>query len=305
MKELVVFTHSDLDAAGCVLNIEFKLPSIPKKYFYTNYGDIEKITQEVIQYIKENNIQSLLMADVSFATNKECLAEIMELGIDVTLIDHHQYPEDFFSDFPSLKLIHDTSKSATLLCNEYLKNTGKNENLDKLTKIIDVYDIWQINDPKFNFAQDLNEYFWRYSIPVFCKGVQEAGWNLPHDFLPVVRHIRQEYTNGIKDYEERGLIQRGGKITLCFGHDWFNQILIREMNQGQDFVIGLSSYGIIKVRISEKADYTNEQKRFLMKELTGKITGHENAFTYKMKSVSFDKLINESQRIAKIIQNLK
>ena len=36
--ELVVMTHHDLDALGCMLNIEYKMPGIPKKYFHTNYS---------------------------------------------------------------------------------------------------------------------------------------------------------------------------------------------------------------------------------------------------------------------------
>ena len=60
-KELIVFTHNDLDMAGTVLCIENKIPNIQKKYFYTNYGDITKIpltqTGKVRRYVRESTLK--------------------------------------------------------------------------------------------------------------------------------------------------------------------------------------------------------------------------------------------------------
>ena len=46
--ELIVFGHNDLDQIGSMLSIEYKMPNIQKKYFYTNYGDIEKQVQAIM-----------------------------------------------------------------------------------------------------------------------------------------------------------------------------------------------------------------------------------------------------------------
>lgn len=46
-EELIVFTHSDLDAIGCMLNIEHKLPTVKKKYFHTNYSNIPERVYEI------------------------------------------------------------------------------------------------------------------------------------------------------------------------------------------------------------------------------------------------------------------
>ena len=35
--ELIVLLHNDLDAIGAYINIEYKFPTLKKKYFYTNY----------------------------------------------------------------------------------------------------------------------------------------------------------------------------------------------------------------------------------------------------------------------------
>lgn len=301
MNELVIMTHHDLDALGCMLNIEYKMPSIPKKYFHTNYSNIDEIVNEIEQFMIMNECSHILIPDVSFADNKPALARLYQMG-RVTHIDHHLYPEGFWDDFPKMKVVHDKSKSATKLCNEFFQNTGKNANLDKLTHLIDVYDIWQTGNAHFDLSQDLNEYFWasiRYGdlLPL-VKRITSNEFKLPSNFLDLTNCIKEMRAKEVQSYEERKLIQRAGDVTLCFINEWFNHVMINEMHNGKNVVVGLNSKGIIRIRIREESPYTDSQKNDLRLELTGTETiGHMNAFTYKVESKSFNDLIKEAQRV--------
>lgn len=301
--ELIVFTHNDLDALGCMLNIEYRMPSIPKKYFHTNYVNITQIVDNIEEYIKGRTDIHILIPDVSFSTAKDQLRRLYNLG-KCTIIDHHLYPDGFWDEFPNMKVHHSTQKSATLLCNEYFGNTGKNVNLDKLTTIIDIYDLWQVKSPHFDLAQDLNEYFWQHDIAYLCNEIIQNEYKLPKNFLSVVDTIHANYNAALEKFEKRNLIHRSGEITICFVDEWFNQILIKEMKEGKNFVIGANSYGIIKIRISESAPYSDDVKNKMRIQLAGTADiGHMNAFTYKMKSsVSFDNLMKEIQKVVKVIE---
>lgn len=300
-NELVIFTHTDLDALGCMLGIEFKFPDIQKKYFHTNYGNIVERVQEIEDYMKENGNTHILIADVSFSDNKESLRKLYSLG-KCTHIDHHLYPEDFWDEFPDMKVVYDKTKCATLLCHDYFGNAGKSERLDKLVRIIDVYDLWQINEIEFNIAQDLNNYFWTHDIAVLLDKIIQNEFKLPSDFIEVTSNINANCKNDMIKYQEQKLIQRAGDISLCFIKEWFNQVMIKEMDDGQNMVVGLDPYGIIKVRVNQNAPYSVEQLTEFREKLIGNSNvGHHLAFTYKYKGErSFENLMAEAQRLVQL-----
>lgn len=297
-NELLIFTHNDLDAMGCMLNIEFKWPTVEKKYFYTNYQNIDQIVDSIIAHAEVHGNTHLLITDVSFADNKSALTRCYDYFDHVTHIDHHLYPEGFWDCYPKMKVVWDKTKCATLLCNEYFGNVGLNSNLDKLSQLIDIYDIWQTNHPAFKNTMDLNEYFWKHDIYDLCQAIVKNDFKLPPNYLETVQHIQNEYNTAIAGYEENKLIQRNGPITICFINDWFNQVLVSEMEKGQDFVIGINAYGIVRVRIRAEADYSVQEKNKLRLLLTGtENIGHMNAFTFKRgkEMTSFDDLIEEAK----------
>jgi oligoribonuclease NrnB/cAMP/cGMP phosphodiesterase (DHH superfamily) len=299
---LTVFTHVDLDAAGCVLNIEYKYPDLPKKYFYTNYANIDEIVEDILEFKSKNNTSVILIPDVSFSDNKPALLKLYNAFEKVYHIDHHMYPEGFWDEFPNMKVVHDKTKSATKLCNEFFKNTGENENLDKLTHIIDVYDIWQVNEKAFMFSQDLNEYFWEVGLEQFVSSIIACGFKLPSDFKTTTDAIKKRYTEKIAYYESKNYIVRSGELTVAFVDEYFNQIMIPEMAKGVNFVVGVNAYGIIRVRINQNCPYSEKILNNIRFLLTGNAEyGHLHAFTYKVSDSSFNNLTKEVQRIANAI----
>jgi len=304
--ELIIFGHNDLDMLGCVLNIEYKIPNVPKKYFYTNYANINEIAAKIEKYINEHGNTNILIVDVSFSDNKESLRKLYQLA-KCTYIDHHLYPVGFWDEFPRMKVVHDKSKCAAKICNEYFGNKGKNSNLDKLTFLIDVYDIWQTKSPAFNISQDLNNYFWEFDLEILRDKIIENNYDIPSDFHDAVSRINANYKAAIMAFEERKLIQRSGDITIAFINDWFNQVMIREMKNGKNIVIGANSYGIIKIRIKEESPYSEEQKNSLRLALTGtENTGHMNAFTYRMNGpYNFGTIVKHIEFVVKNINEMK
>lgn len=302
--ELIVFSHTDLDMAGSIINIEYRMPNIKKKYFYTNYGDIKQRVDDIEEYVKQHGNTHCLMTDISWSTNPDELHRMCSLFQKITLIDHHLYPEGFFEDYPKLKVYWDKSKCATLLTNEYFKNEHKE--LRELSEIIDVYDLWQIRSPIFHKAQDLNTFFYEVGKEKFINDVIASGFKLPYYYDNVVNDITRRYREAVAKFENRKLIHRSGKITVAFVDEWFNQIIIQEMQDGKDFVINATSFGIFKIRISAEANISSEQKDLLRIAMCGtKDIGHENAYTFKMADpVSFENIMKQIKFIVSEINRI-
>lgn len=304
-NELIVFTHNDLDALGCMLNLEFKFPTIRKKYFHTNYSNIDQVVDEIEQYQMRNDNSHIVIPDVSFSDNKAALKRLYNLFDKVTHIDHHRYPEDFWDEFPNMKVVWDHEKSATLLCNEYLGNKGKNSNLDKLSYLIDTYDIWQKDRPAFKVSQDLNNYFWECDINWLLDEIIRLDFNLPNNFKSVVDNFNIRCEKTLRSYENKNLIHRAGEITVFFGQEFFNELMIREHESGKNFVIGVNSWGIVKIRINQDAPYTEETIKKIKHELVNaEEYGHLHAFTYKLPNNGFDKLMQEIKNIIETIERI-
>jgi hypothetical protein len=285
-----------------MLNIEFKWPSVQKKYFHTNYANIDSVVSDIVQYKGKNGCTRILIPDVSFSDNKDALDILYNTFERVTVIDHHMYNDGFWDAYARMKVIHDKTKSATLLCNEYLGNAGCNANLDNLSYVIDIYDLWKDKHDFFSFAQDLNEYFWSNGKFELFRKIISNGYKLPPDFTQKVKEVRDKYTAAIEDFEKRKVIQRFSDVTIAFVDDWFNQILIGEMRKGQNFVIGLNSQGICKMRINQDAPYSDDQLNGIRYDLTGKYNyGHLHAFTYKVQNVSLENLMNEVKKIVSVL----
>lgn len=285
--------------AGCVFNIEAKFPSIPKKYFYTNYANIDEKVDEILAY--QNGHTHLLIADVSFSDNKDSLRRLYNSFKSCTHIDHHMYPEGFWDEFPNMKVVWDKSRSATKLCYDYFNNSDKNQRLFKLTEMINIYDLWKDKHPAFDFAQMLNEYFWEVGQDYFIDEIIKNDFKLPDNFKAVTDSIRERQEKEIAYFESKGYIQRSGEISIAFVNDWFNQILIKEMKDGKNFVIGANSYGIMRIRVNQDAPYSEEQLKNIRLELTGNAEyGHSHAFTYKVDG-NFDRILEEVNKIVNVI----
>lgn len=302
-NELLVFSHNDLDMAGCVLNIEHKWPNIRKKYWHTNYTNIPQIVDEIIEYASKYDLEHLLIPDVSFSENKDSLKRLYNAIPHITLIDHHMYPDGYWDEFPNMKVVWDKTKCATTLCYEYFQND--NEKLRKLSKLIEIYDIWQEDHGAFQIAQDLNNYFWEaVNADYFINKFIQNGYDLPNDFNQVVQTFNTKWQKHLESLEKRNLIHRADDVAIAFTDEYFNQFNLSEMAKGYNIIIGARSWGLIQIRFNKNSAYTPEQKARWKYELCGNAdNGHENTLTYRIQgSISFDVIMNEIQKIVKVIK---
>ncbi len=304
--ELIVFGHNDLDQLGCMLNIEYAMPHIKKVYFHTNYVDIKEKTEAVIEYAQRYGNTHILITDISFSNCKPQLKELVAQA-KCTLIDHHLYPDMFFDEFSNtdLKVIHDTTKSATVLCNEYLKNRGKNQSLDIFSDTTNAFDLHLKSDYYFSDGQDLNEYFWKYDIKYLFDLIVDNNYNLPNDFKRSMDIHKENSKAHIESLYKKNLIYNNGTISIGFIDTFFNEFINDEMKKGVGIVLAVNSWGIVRIRINSDFKLSDNAKDEIRLATCGtKDIGHMNAFTYKVHHVDFSKIMSSIEETVKSITDI-
>lgn len=305
MKKIAILNHNDLDALGCVLNINNKFPNVKKKYFYTNYIDLEEKVNDVIKYCHFNKPDLLLITDISFSNNKKELKKLSELKkyCPIIFIDHHVYSKDFFDDIDILKY-HDINKSSTKII-ENIFNIN-NKNLKKLTTLIDIYDTWKMKSPLFKISMGLDAYFRNNTkdktIDQFANILEKNNYILKDFKNFYINHLKNTKEK-IEDYKSRKLITKiTPKFTVAFTDDSFNEILYDEFMNGTEFVLIVNSYGILRYRFNAFGNLSDKQKKEIKLKLIGNLNiGHLNAFSDKLKESNFDKIMKKVEDVYKIV----
>ena len=270
---MILFTHNDLDAVGCEMCVRSQ-PFRITKVFHTDYGDF---SDKVNQILSEDDTE-LFIADLSFSDHKSDLLRLCAKFKTVVHADHHAYAFDFFDDMPkNYRGFIDKSVCACKTCYKILRLDNKF--LSNLITVIDVYDCWRTDSSMFDKSQNLNEYFKYVGYDTFLNKFSEG---IPDDYGAVVNSILKKQQEQIQKLKDDGKVIRcnhGEKITFVFDHDLFNPIMIQEMKEGQNYVVGISN-SIIKVRLKDCLD-TKYTRKCLCENIVGKLIGHPLAFTYK------------------------
>jgi len=306
----VHLTHNDLDALGCMLHLEAATLNTEKITFHTNYRDLAERVSDVIEYCEKHRPKMLFISDISFSNNKgqlQKLEELLEHGIKVILVDHHEYPEGFFDD---IKIIvkHDIGKSATGICEKFFGTA--NHNLLKLSEYINAYDIWLETRPDFNVSVALNDYFWNYidtrSISNLMYDIVQNDYKLPQDFVQYFKDYQIETVRKIESYRKRKLIMSDGFFCVAFVDDTFNEILIDEFSKSTQFVFIANSYGVTRFRFKGNSTLSRAQKEEIKMKLIGTLNnGHLNAFSVKIHNSNFDKIMDRVQEVQGILAQYK
>lgn len=318
---MLILTHNDLDALGSeVILHEVFGPQIDR-VFYTNYGDLDLIGDNIIEYQKVVGDDTLFIADVSFTNHRHVLEKLCLNFKNVVHCDHHQAPDDFWNGLPC-KVIYEVGDCASKILFKKFENVLKPlpyfENLKNLIDLINVYDVWVQEDPRFMESQDLNEYFWevtqahhgiknRENIFILAESLKKNNYNLPQDYNIVVQKLQEQqkaYEDKIK--RENLLYRFNGKFncTVILSWEGFNRIMISEMKNGQEVVVGIHN-GLFKVRIDKNSRLTAEQKLKLRGDLTGNPHhGHDLAFTYQTKADTSEDVIANVKKFLEILNSL-
>ena len=324
-EHVVMFTHNDLDALGSVIVAKeiihkFEMQSGKKydvKYFHTNYQDIGAKVAEIEAYVMNNDVKLMIISDVSFGDNMELMTRLYNLNISTIFCDHHLYGDNPFVDFPKWIIKYDKERCATKIIFDDVLQTNTNPNLELFIKIIDVYDIWQKYNKFFPLAQKLNEYFWylvrekNMTIDAMADMFKSINYELPEDFKRVVDMVEDGHNQVLKEYTDKGLIKisKEHKTSLHLGVKAFQQFVMQQHDLEQIFVVGITSYGVIKFRINDKNPFSEEELRLLRIKLMGTSSkGHELAFTWKSErnfnNYPVESLMEEAKNVTSIIIDL-
>jgi hypothetical protein len=308
-EELIILTRNTLDSLGVNLSFKYGLPDVRKKYFTTNIVNIVEVVNNIEQYVLKNKNARIVICGVSFLGNLDSLRKLVSI-CKCTLIDSIVYSPSFVNEFEEdIRIVWDADKSSSMMCCEYFVGSGKSLRLDRLIKLIDIYDQWDVKHLAFGIAQDLNDYFWSPTYNgdgELLKNIEDTDGNLPLNFQEFRETNLNEFNLAVKNYEDRKLIHKTEEITILFGYDWFHRISHSEMSKGKDFVLGFTDWGLVQVRVNNESKYTNDELHSLRLQLVGDSdTGSLNAFMYKFKNkATFDDIIGEAQRVTKAIQDM-
>lgn len=154
----IVFTHTDLDGAGCELLMKSLFPNIPVLRVGYEFED----DNYCIALMKKSD--TIIILDLSISPSMYDLLT-NHLGKTVLMLDHHEsalvkyreYYESTYgiSDITSISdnLVIDTNRSGTLITFEYFYNLGyfhnrpdlNADNLREISEVVSDYDLWKFN----------------------------------------------------------------------------------------------------------------------------------------------------------------
>lgn len=284
-----LITHNDLDATGCIMALQDK--DVELDYvFSTDYSNLKKGAEDLIkvaqEYQSDDNFVRLFIADVCFSQNRDVLLNLASHLDAVVIYDHHMYPDDFFNNLPKNVTFH--ISDAACGCKLISLFEGCSEKLKELIDLIDVYDRWQMKDPKFMQAFFFNEYFLELqksqNILKIAKFFKSEEYNTrPSDYEKILEP-RLEDIMITKTYLKSNfklVVNHEYKFTIIKSLKYFNNFLIEEMRDNlQDLVVGYAK-GYYKIRVRENT-FTDDELNCFRRKVTGTVNiGHQCAFSVK------------------------
>jgi oligoribonuclease NrnB/cAMP/cGMP phosphodiesterase (DHH superfamily) len=313
-REIVHFTHNDLDAIGCMINLEYATPGIQKTTFHTNYQNLNEKVHDTIQYIYKHPVDLLVISDVAFAQTKNELFELTDvaqsLDIKILYIDHHVYEDGFFDDF-TFKYVHDIDKSATGLMYDYFNKDKGNKVLEKLSTLINNFDIWVEEASSFPISIGLNNWFTdelkTKSMEQIAQSIVDNDYKLPKNFIPYYKDYQAKFKAHLDSLKSRQLFVNDGFTALIFADEYFNEALYESFHINKNMMaVIVNSYGIFRIRFATVNCLPDETKEAIKYDILGTLDrGHLNAFSIKIDNSNFEKIMAKVQELTTIVNKHK
>lgn len=318
-EKTIALTHNDGDALASLMLID--RVHHPEKWFFTSYTNLNAVMQEIKEYVLRNQVQNVVIADVSFAGRRKMIIDLTRTLAKVSksykliIFDHHTYSDTFWKGVTA-EVHVDTSRSA---CRGILNQYSKTHNLFDLTQFVmdmDAFDIYNTSAERFEEALIFNEF-----IKVFCNKdsskLQELSdilikWNPKYGYTYLMGKFREDYKESFQAYKRDCLDKKvmirstkGKKITILMVPEYFNMFVYTEFKRGQDAVV-CAANNCIRVRL-RKGVFTNEQIKALKAELipSNPEVGHPCAFPIQLASSKPDIVVETVARVCETINNIK
>lgn len=269
-----IFTHSDLDGAGCLLALAWSFPD--NVITYTIISNASSFEEE---FHKKNNQRPISSYDTVFITDLSIQEKDIPL-IDkrnVIYIDHHKTSLDL--KFNYAKSFIKIFSSCTLFIYKLFKSKLDISSAQKeLLILIDDYDSYQL---KFNKTKDLNMLFWSHyvnNISLFLQDFNQgiaAYTPLQLKALSIQKQKLQNTLDTLQIFKAAAVIQ-GLKRSITAA---FSDVSINEVS---DYLLSKYSTDIaIVVNLkSNRVSFRRNNSDIDLSELAKKLCnggGHEAA----------------------------
>ena len=178
MKE-VLFTHDDLDGAGCRIIFEIAHDNLSKGRDYLVYNSHNNtIDQDTLEFINSGRFNKrediLYYADI--CPSPEVLQMLHDNSYDVCIFDHHRtnvYATEIFHEMACIIPEYDGKlESGTSLLWKYYQTNKPYMNCDLMVLFQDTvrsYDTWEWKTTGNMLAKQLQTLFYLLGMDKFCK----------------------------------------------------------------------------------------------------------------------------------------
>lgn len=151
-------SHNDLDGYGCQLLVNEVMNDV--EFFNVNYGkELQEILDRVPFILNEGDM--LLITDLNLSEDQCARLDLAATNTNfkIHLWDHHISGEKQADKYDWYHL--DTSICATAITYQKLQGMFimSSEKLNKLTDLINTYDMWKEDNSQINMSKSLNQVF--------------------------------------------------------------------------------------------------------------------------------------------------
>ncbi|WP_022850556.1 DHH family phosphoesterase [Limisalsivibrio acetivorans] len=196
---LLHITHNDLDGVGCGILVKKFLGDVQTAY--CNYNDVDPTLDEAY-----GQVNSVLITDLA-PSERMYMKAVGE--VDITAIDHHPSSE-WMKEHHSV--IHDTTRSATLLTFEWLREQGYDvEPYRNFVDCVNDFDMWHMQRKD---SLRMNVLFMKLGIDRFAKRFMDKPYQGFDDTEEMIismeedrrdRYIRNAAASGFQFTDKDGL----------------------------------------------------------------------------------------------------
>ncbi|GMO63920.1 MAG: hypothetical protein Ta2D_10780 [Rickettsiales bacterium] len=219
-KTSILFTHTDLDGAGCA--ILFKTFLQVDYVYCIGHGLDNKIDKEIEKTMSKYNPSEV---DVYIADISPNTTQMMEWLIkncnSVVVLDHHK-SQDFLLKYKQFN--YSLEKCGTSLVRDYLQKKGLWEHkylkdFDYFVDVINDIDLWLLQDP---FSKDLNKLFSFMGMSKFIEALTDRPQMMYryNDIIDILNNTEKNYIE--KALEKKYPCACGGEYV--FAENYGNEI---------------------------------------------------------------------------------
>ncbi|MDR0423178.1 MAG: hypothetical protein LBH46_01160 [Rickettsiales bacterium] len=205
----ILFTHIDLDGAGCALL--FKTFMQFEEVFYINHGLDNKVDKDIIKILSKR--QDLKQVNVFISDISPSLDETYKWLIKncntLKILDHHKTQEEFALKYAK-NFIYSPAMCGTMLVKGYLQEAELYNELsnkfikdwDYLTELINDNDLW-LNEHVF--SKDLDKLFSFLGLTRFVEIFTDRPFMLYryNDIIDILKEMEERYVEkAIQDKQQ-------------------------------------------------------------------------------------------------------